>query len=129
MPFKDVVDPEQRAVLTAVLNDICLAAGTDPQSPESNDSAGLLMHLYRIGSHTADDLKDALEAAGARNGPVRLISVSTPTAGHEIDQAAKRPGTSLLNRRPRSVLVIICRRQGFEGTLAGLAGRGNCLKF
>ena len=62
MPFKDVVDPEQLAVLTAVLNDICLAAGIDPQSPESEDSTGLLMHLYRIGCHTADELKDALEA-------------------------------------------------------------------
>ena len=62
MPFKDIADPEQRAVLSAVLNDVCLAAGTYPQSPESNDSAGLLVHLYRIGCHTTDELKDALEA-------------------------------------------------------------------
>ena len=69
MSFKDIVDPEQRAVLSAVLNDLCLAAGIDPQSPESNDSAGLLMHLYRIGCHTADELKDALEATRRQEWP------------------------------------------------------------
>ena len=67
--FKDIADPEQRAVLSAVLNDICLAAGIDPQSPESNVSAGLLMHLYRIGCHTAVDLKNAFEATRRQEWP------------------------------------------------------------
>jgi len=60
--FRDVADPEQRAVLLAVLNDICRAAGIDSQSPEGKDSAALLMHLYRIGCHTADEFRDGLEA-------------------------------------------------------------------
>jgi hypothetical protein len=67
--FEDVADPEQRAVLSAVLNDICLASGIDPLSPGSDDSVGLLMHLYRIGCHTADELKDALEAARRQEWP------------------------------------------------------------
>ena len=57
MPFNETADPEQLAVLTAVLNEICLAAGIQPQSPESEDAAGLLMHLHRIGCRTADELK------------------------------------------------------------------------
>ena len=69
MPFKDIVDPKQRAVLTAVLNDMCLAAGIDPQSTESRDATGLLIHLYRIGCHTAVELKDALEAARREEWP------------------------------------------------------------
>ena len=35
MLFKDVANLEERAVLTAVLNDLCLAAGIDAQSSES----------------------------------------------------------------------------------------------
>jgi hypothetical protein len=61
MPFREIADPEQLATLTAVLNEICLAAGIELHSPESEDAAGLLMHLHRIGCHTADDLKTTLE--------------------------------------------------------------------
>ena len=61
MPFNDVTDQEQLAVLSAVLNDICLAAGIEPESPECEDAAGLLMHLHRIGCRTADELKATLE--------------------------------------------------------------------
>ena len=62
MAFKDIADPEQIATLSAVLNEICLAAGIQPQSPESEDAAGLLLHLHRIGCHTAEELKAALES-------------------------------------------------------------------
>ena len=61
MPFREIADPEQLATLTAVLNEICLAAGIELHSPESEDAAGLLMHLHRIGCHTADDLKTTLK--------------------------------------------------------------------
>jgi hypothetical protein len=61
MPFNNIADPKQLAVLSAVLNDICRAAGIKPQSPESEDAAGLLMHLHRIGCHTADDLKTTFQ--------------------------------------------------------------------
>ena len=60
MPFNDVTDQEQLAVLLVVLDEICLAAGIEPQSPESEDAAGLLMHLHRMGCHTADDLRATL---------------------------------------------------------------------
>ena len=61
MPFNDIVDPEQLAVLSAVLNEICLAAGIEPESTESDDAAGLLTHLHRVGCRTADELRATLE--------------------------------------------------------------------
>ena len=61
MPFREIADPAQLATLTAVLNEICLAAGIEPHSPESEDAAGLLMHLHRIGCHTSHDLKTTLQ--------------------------------------------------------------------
>jgi hypothetical protein len=61
MPFREIADLEQLAALMAVLNEICLAAGIELHSPESEDAAGLLMHLHRIGCHTADDLRTTLE--------------------------------------------------------------------
>ena len=60
MLFSEIKDTQQLAILLAVLDDICVAAGIEPQSPESEDAAGLLMHLHRIGCHTADDLKSTL---------------------------------------------------------------------
>lgn len=69
MSFRNIADPEQRAVLSAALDDMCLAAGIDPQSSEGNDSADLLMHLYRIGCHTADDFRGALEAVRRQEWP------------------------------------------------------------
>ena len=48
MPFNEITDEGQLAVLMAVLEEICLAAGIKPQSPECEDAAGLLMHLHRI---------------------------------------------------------------------------------
>jgi hypothetical protein len=44
-----------------VLDEICAAAGIEPQSPEREDAAGLLIHLHRIGCRTADDLKTTFE--------------------------------------------------------------------
>ena len=61
MPFQEIADAEQLATLTAVLNEICLNAGIEMPSPESEDAAGLLIHLHRIGCHTADELKTTLE--------------------------------------------------------------------
>ena len=61
MPFSEIKDAQQRAVLLDVLDDICVTAGIEPRSPESEDAAGLLMHLHRIGCHTAGELRTALE--------------------------------------------------------------------
>ena len=57
MPFNDIADPKELAVLDAVLNDVCLAAGIKLQSRESEDAAG----LPQVGCHTARDLKVMLE--------------------------------------------------------------------
>jgi hypothetical protein len=40
---------------------LSIAAGIEPESPESEDAAGLLVHLHRIGCRTADELKANLE--------------------------------------------------------------------
>ena len=61
MHFSDIVDPDQLATLLAVLNEVCLAAGIEPESPESSDAAGLLLHLHRIGCRTTDEFKATLE--------------------------------------------------------------------
>ena len=61
MPFSEISDPNQLAVLLAVLNEICLGAGIEPESPESEDTAGLLIHLHRIGCRSADELKLTFE--------------------------------------------------------------------
>ncbi|MET0574471.1 MAG: hypothetical protein ABWZ83_01280 [Mesorhizobium sp.] len=61
MSFEDISDPEQLAVLNLVLHDICLAAGIKVQSRASEDTAGLLLHLHKVGCHTADDLRTTFE--------------------------------------------------------------------
>jgi len=57
MPFSEISDQNQLAILRAVLSEICLAAGIEPESPASEDAAGLLIHLHRIGCRSADELK------------------------------------------------------------------------
>jgi hypothetical protein len=37
MPFRDILEPDQLAILTTVLDDICLACGIPQQSPERED--------------------------------------------------------------------------------------------
>ena len=61
MPFRHILDPEHRAILTAVLDDICAAAGIEPQSPEGEEVANLILHLYGCGYQTADGLKAMFE--------------------------------------------------------------------
>ena len=46
IPFQEIADQEQLATLQAVLNEICMAVGIAPESPESDDAAGLLLHLH-----------------------------------------------------------------------------------
>ena len=62
MPFSNILDPEHRAILTALLDDICAAAGIGVQSHEGEAAANLIMHLYGRGNHTSDGLKAMLEA-------------------------------------------------------------------
>ena len=63
MPFRDVADPEQLAMLKAVLNDICHDAGIEPGSEEYEEAAYMVMRFYWGGYRTADHLKAALHKA------------------------------------------------------------------
>ena len=50
-------------MLIAVLEDICLAAGIEDDSPERDEAANLIMQFYGKGYRTADGLKMAFERA------------------------------------------------------------------
>lgn len=63
MHLDRVVDPELLAVLTAVLDDVCLAVGIEPHSPEREEVASLILHFYGSGHRTTDELKAALDRA------------------------------------------------------------------
>jgi hypothetical protein len=63
MHLDRIIDPEQLAILTAVLGDICLAAGIEPQSTEREEVASLILHFYGSGYRTTDELKAALDRA------------------------------------------------------------------
>jgi hypothetical protein len=63
MPFSDILDPEQLAILAGVLNDVCLAAGIQPLDPERQDVARLVLQFYGRGYGSADELRAALDKA------------------------------------------------------------------
>jgi hypothetical protein len=58
-----IVNAEQLAILAAVLDDVCLAAGIEQYSPEREEVASLIMHLYGSGYRSAEELKAALDSA------------------------------------------------------------------
>jgi hypothetical protein len=60
--FKEIVDSGQSRMLTAVLDEVCLSAGIEPDSPEREDAAHLIARLYWEGHRTAEGLKAALDA-------------------------------------------------------------------
>jgi len=61
MSFESIADPEHRAVLSQVLDEVCASAGIETQSPEGEEAADLLLHLYGCGYQTADGLKAMFE--------------------------------------------------------------------
>ena len=63
MAFRDVFDPGQLAILTAVLDDICRAAGIQQHTREREDVAALLLHFYGRGYDSPGALKAALDDA------------------------------------------------------------------
>ena len=63
MPFRDITDPDELAMLTAVLGDLCHDAGIEPDSPEREEAAYMMMRFYWSGFRTADQLKAALDRA------------------------------------------------------------------
>ena len=60
MPFRSIPDPEQVAILTAVLDDVCAAAGIEPDSPYRRDLAEMIVSLFWDGNRTADELRRAI---------------------------------------------------------------------
>jgi hypothetical protein len=63
MPFSHILDPEQLAILTGVINDICHDAGIEPDSGEYEDAAYMVMRFYWAGYRTDDQLRAALHKA------------------------------------------------------------------
>ena len=63
MPFRCVADPNQRAMLTALLDEVCLAAGIEPQGPEGEEAANFIMKFYARGHRTANELRTAVNEA------------------------------------------------------------------
>ena len=79
MPFAGIADPAQRAILTVVLEEICLAAGIEPQSPERDEAANFVMKLYWDGHRTAAELRSALNKA-IRDNSAMASPCSRPEA-------------------------------------------------
>jgi hypothetical protein len=63
MHLDRIVNAEQLAILAAVLDDVCLAAGIEQYSPEREEVASLILHFYGSGYRTTDELKAALDRA------------------------------------------------------------------
>ena len=63
MPLTGIVDPTQLAMLTAVLDDVCRAAGIEQSTVEREQVAGLVMYFYGRGYQSAEGLQAALDAA------------------------------------------------------------------
>ena len=66
MSFNGIADPQQLAVLSSVLDAICLEAGIGLHSPEREDVAALVMRLYWDGCRTLDEFRAAVDDAMER---------------------------------------------------------------
>jgi hypothetical protein len=60
MPFMSVPDPEQVAILSNVLDDMCSGAGIEADSPERQELAELIINLFWDGNSTAEELRQAI---------------------------------------------------------------------
>ena len=63
MMHTGITNPKQLAMLVAVLDDVCAAAGIDLYSPDREAAASLVMKFYWRGYRNIDDLKSAIEKA------------------------------------------------------------------
>ena len=66
MPFSGIVEPEQLAILTALVDAYCKEQGIDPASDEGEQVALLVMTLFSVGASTAEELGVALRARPGR---------------------------------------------------------------
>jgi hypothetical protein len=66
MPYSCVIEPEQLAVLTAIVEAYCEEKGIDPTSDEREEVARLVMKLFCQGIATAEELRTVLLGSIAR---------------------------------------------------------------
>jgi hypothetical protein len=66
MPCSGVVEPEQLAILTAVVETYCEENGIDPAGDEREEVARLVMKLFCQGIATAEELRTVLLGPVAR---------------------------------------------------------------
>jgi hypothetical protein len=60
MPYAGIVEPEQLAILTAIVEAYCKENGIDPTGDEREEVARLVMKLYCRGIATAEELRTVL---------------------------------------------------------------------
>jgi hypothetical protein len=82
--FNSIADSAERALLTGVLDDVCMSVGIEPESAESEAAADLILSLYWSGNRTASDLKAAFDA--------RVIVDAAPNGRSPPSQ--RRPATA-----------------------------------
>ena len=79
MPFSGIVEPEQLAILTALVDAYCKEQAIDPASDEGGQVALLVMTLFSVGASTAEELAVALRARPRRakkhycSGPTHFL--------------------------------------------------------
>ena len=62
MHFNGIIRPDQLAMMSKVLNEHCRDHGIASGTNACQDTASMIIALYRHGYQTADDLKDALDS-------------------------------------------------------------------
>ncbi|MFI0847340.1 hypothetical protein [Mesorhizobium sp. IMUNJ 23232] len=74
MPFRNIVDAEQLATLTTILDDYCEQAGIEGSHPARERLAIRLIALFTGGIDNPDDIRMALDgiAKDARSNIVHL---------------------------------------------------------
>jgi len=63
MRSSGIANSEQLAILTTVLNDICMTVGVEVESDARDDIAALLLALYQDGHRSSDQYRSALNPA------------------------------------------------------------------
>ena len=62
MHFNGIIRPDQLAMMSQVLNDHCREHGIQSGTSAAQNTASMIIALYRHGYQTADDLRDALDS-------------------------------------------------------------------
>jgi len=66
MPYRSIVDDEQLATLTRIMDEYCEQAGIEGSHPAREHLARRLIALFTAGIDNPDDIRKALD--GASNG-------------------------------------------------------------